>query len=229
MNSKKTKFVENIYTSYGPYVGKVCENTNTQLCEDNVINSLTSSVHENLSNPNIDSINMKYPNMSKIDDIKNSPQELPNIRISNQENISIPIDKLNNVSNKNTPLKTGGDILNNQETNTNNTVNDEESYGFFNYKISIFNHKISIWIIILILLVIACIAYFIYKYWYLKNTSIITYKKNSTDINDTDKNNDNKNNKNDNLSESSDSSNSSKSSKSDHSSSKSSKNTESTK
>jgi hypothetical protein len=51
MDIKQSDFVGDIYTSYGPYVGRVCENTNTQLYKDNIIESITSSINENSLSP----------------------------------------------------------------------------------------------------------------------------------------------------------------------------------
>ena len=136
MDNKKNNFVGDIYNSFGPFVGKVCENTNTQLYKDNIIESITSSVN-------------------------NSSSPLHN----SNENEQINFD-----------IKTGGES---NYLEQNNVLNEEESTSFFSYKISIFNCKISIWVIILILLVVICIGYFIYKYWFMKDSStLITYKKN---------------------------------------------------
>lgn len=181
MDGKKNNFMGDIYTSYGPLVGKVCENVNTQLHQDNIIESLTSSITPN-------SINISN-HTSPVDNI------IGGKTISTLQDVGpvevIPMIKSTHKSKGGKKIKFGGDT----NVNTNITkqvitepvvsdktnLDDEESTGFFNYKISIYNHKISIWILLLILLVIICIGYFIYKYWYLKNTSIITYKKSNSD------------------------------------------------
>lgn len=154
MNIKKNNLIDDIYTSYGPFVGKICENANTQLQQDNIIESITSSPIHNSNN------------------------------ISNHLSPMKP-DNHNKITKSITTIKIGGDVnKQNTDISTKNNLINEESSSFFNYKISICNHKISIWILLLILLVVICIGYFIYKYWYLKNTSIITYKKtNSGEIN----------------------------------------------
>jgi hypothetical protein len=183
----KNNFMGDIYTSYGPFVGKVCENTNTQLHQDNIIESITSSISHN-------SINISN-HTSPID----GGIEIPKYNII-QDSCPIgpigPIGLIDSIL----PIKTsqklrgikkiklGGDI--NKQTidipiiNKKSDLIDKESTSFFNYKISIYSHKISIWILLLILLVIICIGYFVYKYWYFKNTNIITYKK-SNEINKT--------------------------------------------
>jgi len=180
MDIKKNDFMGDIYTSYGPFVGKICENTNTQLYKDNnITESLTSLISEKSISEN--SLNL---NINKIDFDKYSPKQPINL---NTVNTNVKIPKISKMSKQDiifldNTLKTGGN--NNVNVNVNeiellsNDVSNEESCGYLNYKISIFNCKISIWILILILLVIICIGYFIYKYWYLKN-NIITYKKNS--------------------------------------------------
>ena len=164
MESKKNNFIGDIYTSYGPFVGKVCENTNTQLCKDNIIESITSSITENSINKDL--LYEKSVNVP----VQFSDSGIKKVRKifhqSNQNDNYISIKK------------TGGEMTKKQEEL--NDVIEDETTGFFNYKVSIFNYKISIWILILILAIVICIGYFIYKYWYLKNTNIITYKKNSS-------------------------------------------------
>lgn len=179
MEGKKNNFMGDIYTSYGPFVGKVCENTNTQLHQDNIIESITSSISPN---------SLNISNTSPIDKLNKGTligahQDMEPVDV-------IPMIKQTHKSKGSKKIKFGGETKTNKlkiaEPNMNNkTVSvDEETGSFFNYKISIYNHKISIWILLLILLVLICIGYFIYKYWYLKNTSIITYKKyNSKEIN----------------------------------------------
>lgn len=166
-----------IYTSYGPFVGKVCENTNTQLCKENIIESITSSITEN---SNKDLLYEKSINLLVQDPVQIHPSvQVPVQFLDNtiKKVIKIP-QQYNQNDNYISIKKTGGEITKKQ-LETNNVIEDE-SNGFFNYKVSIFNFKISIWILILILLIVICIGYFIYKYWYLKNTNIITYKKNSS-------------------------------------------------
>jgi len=187
MEGKKNNFMGDIYTSYGPFVGKVCENTNTQLYQDNIIESITSSI-----SPNSVNISNNTSPVDKLDKeiLVSAHQDMDPVNI-------IPMVKSTHKSKGSIKNKFGGNTNTNINTNTNksiiaeqivnnknNSVN-EETESFFNYKISIYNHKISIWILLLILLVIICIGYFIYKYWYLKNTSIITYKKsNSEEMNE---------------------------------------------
>lgn len=159
MDGKKNNLMGDIYTSYGPFVGKVCENTNIQLHNDNIIESITSS------------ISSKPVTISPIEDGLKRPSN----------NFVSPI-KMTHKTGGN--MKIGGDIkktLDDINISQKNNINDDESTSFFNYKISIYNYKISIWIFLLILLIVICIGYFIYKYWYLKNTSIITYKKTNLD------------------------------------------------
>lgn len=162
-----------IYTSYGPFVGKVCENTNTLLHQDNLIESVTSSITENSINKSL--LNSKSMNLVFQDNnFKQSEYQIDNL---DKTKIFKQFNKNNNHNSKN---KTGGEISKiKTQAQTNDNIEDESS-NFFNYKVSIFNFKISIWILILILLIVICIGYFIYKYWYLKNTNIITYKKNSS-------------------------------------------------
>lgn len=186
MEGKKNNFMGDIYTSYGPFVGKVCENVNTQLHKDNIIESITSSICSNsahISN-----------NTSPVDNISGG-KIIDAIQDMGQVDLIPMIKSTHKSINK---LRAGKKIKFGGDTNTNITkpvitkpvtsgkpiLEDEEYNSYFNYKISIYNHKISIWILLLILLVVICIGYFIYKYWYLKNTSIITYKKsNSEEIN----------------------------------------------
>jgi hypothetical protein len=188
MNIKKNDFMGDIYTSYGPFVGKICENTNTLLSKDNIIESLTSSISENSLGEN--SLNAKYQNIAEIDYNKYSPKEPTQSNNANTfktpKTIKTPkTSKQNNIIFCDN-LKTGGEVnkteVSKMETEPliNNTLNEET--GFFNYKVMIFNHKISIWILILILLVVICIGYFIYKYWYYKNTNMITYVKNDKNL-----------------------------------------------
>ena len=179
MEGKKNNFMGDIYTSYGPFVGKVCENTNTQLYKDNIIESITSSISPNslnISNTSpVDKLNKgtligAHQNMEPVEIM---PMMKPTHKLKGSKKI-----KFGGETNTNKPIITEP-VVNNKT----NSV-DEETESFFNYKVSIYNHKISIWILLLILLVLICIGYFIYKYWYLKNTSIITYKKyNSKEIN----------------------------------------------
>lgn len=175
MEGKKNNFVGDIYTSYGPFVGKVCENANTQLHQDNIIDSITSSISPN-------SVNISN-HTSLVDNI------IGGNTINTLQDMG-PIVKSTHKSRGSKKIKFGGDT--NVNTNTikqtitepvvsSKPTTDEDTGSFFNYKISIYNHKISIWILLLILLVVICIGYFIYKYWYLKNTSIITYKKSNSD------------------------------------------------
>jgi len=179
MENKKNNFMGDIYTSYGPFVGKVCENTNTLLHQDNIIESVTSSITENSINKDL--LNSKTMNLVVPDNnLKQSEYQIEDL---GKTKIFKQFNKNNN---HNSTIKTGGELSKVEaqkqaqtQVQTNNNVEDE-SNNFFNYKVSIFNFKISIWILILILLIIVCIGYFIYKYWYLKNTNIITYKKNSS-------------------------------------------------
>jgi hypothetical protein len=174
MENKKNNFMGDIYTSYGPFVGKVCENTNTLLYQDYIIESVTSSITENSINKDL--LNSKTMNIVFPDDnLKKSEYQIEDL---GKTKIFKQFDKNNN---HNSTIKTGGELSKVEaqtQVQINNNIEDE-SNNFFNYKVSIFNFKISIWILILILLIIVCIGYFIYKYWYLKNTNIITYKKNS--------------------------------------------------
>jgi hypothetical protein len=172
MDIKKNNFVGDIYTSYGPFVGKVCENTNTQLCKDNIIESITSSINENILSPT-------QKNTFELGFSKNSPQEQINLDtkiLKKIKNIKISKIPKQNIVNSNDNAKIGGNIL---DIEQNNDFNEQESTSFFNYKVSLFNYKISIWILILILIVLICIGYFIYKYWFLKDNNILTYKKNN--------------------------------------------------
>lgn len=162
MDIKKNNFMEDIYTSYGPFVGKVCENTNTQLYKDNIIESITSSISESSINKN--SLKQKSINLLVPDNPKN------NYIYSKKSGGVLSETKSQSQS----------------QSQLNNNI-EEETSNFFNYKVSIFSYKISIWILILILLIVICIGYFIYKYLYLKNTNIITYKKNlSNELSDSD-------------------------------------------
>jgi len=183
MEGKKNNFVGDIYTSYGPFVGKVCENVNTQLHQDNVIESITSSIASNSV--------IASNHTSLVDNIIGG-RTISVLQDMDPDDI-MPMVKSTHKSRGSKKIKFGGDINTNvtkqvitKQAIAEPVVNDktnlvnEESTGFFNYKISIYNHKISIWILLLILLVVICIGYFIYKYWYLKNTSIITYKKSNT-------------------------------------------------
>lgn len=175
MEGKKNNFMGDIYTSYGPFVGKVCENTNTQLHQDNIIESITSSI-----SPNSLNISNNTLHVEKLDrgTLINTHQDMGLVDV-------IPMIKQTHKLKESKKIKLGGDInkqiISEQVVNDKTNLVDEESGSFFNYKISIYNHKISIWILLLILLVIICIGYFIYKYWYLKNTSIITYKKSNSE------------------------------------------------
>jgi hypothetical protein len=181
----KNNFMGDIYTSYGPFVGKVCENTNTQLHQDNIIESITSSISHN----SINISNHTSPIDGGISIPKNNIiQDIGPIGPIGLIDSILPIktsQKLRGIK----KIKLGGDI-NKQSIdipiiNKKSDLIDKESTSFFNYKISIYSHKISIWILVLILLVIICIGYFVYKYWYFKNTNIITYKKsNETTINE---------------------------------------------
>lgn len=185
MEEKKNNFMGDIYSSYGPFVGRICENTNTQLQQDNLIESITSSINsieKSIHTPNIENNSSKNIN-SFVEDVQQ--QAKAEIKSINNE---IKLTKNSKISNhKSTKnYKAGGNNLNlnlNLQENknifkNNNIEEDEESSNFFTYKISIYNYKISIWILLLILLILICIGYFIYKYWYLKNTNIISYKKN---------------------------------------------------
>lgn len=176
MESKKNNFMGDLYTSYGPFVGKVCENTNTQLYKDNIIESITSSITENSMNKDLlyeKSINLSVPVQEPNNIFKQSEYKTNNTI----KKVKIP-KQTNNINNNNVSIKKTGGEITKTLPELNNDIEDE-STGFFNYKVSIFNFKISIWILILILLIIICIGYYIYKYWYLKNTQIITYKKSS--------------------------------------------------
>lgn len=198
MDKKKNDLIGDIFTSYGPFVGKVCENTNTQLYNDNIIESISNSINENSIGQL--PMNVKYPNLSQIDLGNNIENNVKFVSGGSEiSNTFTQIEPSNTISKKlkiksvKIPSLTHENIiLNNNTQNTTNidnqTANDDEPTSFFNYKIQIFSYKISIWILILILLILICIGYFIYKYWYLKNTNIITYKKNS--LNDNLNNND---------------------------------------
>ena len=190
MEGKKNNFMGDIYTSYGPFVGKVCENVNTQLHQDNIIESITSSIYSNSANIS--------NHISPVNNNVGGTIIIPLRKIGPIDPIDpidpIPMIKSTHKSRGSNKIKFGDNAIINTNTtksvitdpvmNSKPTLEDEESVNFFNYKISIYNHKISIWILLLILLVVICIGYFIYKYWYLKNTSIITYKKsNSKEIN----------------------------------------------
>lgn len=197
MDVKKNNFMGDIYTSYGPFVGKICENTNTQLHHDNIIESVTSSITANSINMSNHTSPMENVIGGRhIDNVQYTlPLPVPNPIPSNTNTnantniIPIPIPhptvKSSHRTKGSKKIKFGGEVSKHVVTeqvsiNDSNLV-DEESGNFFNYKISIYHHKISIWILLLTLLVIICIGYFIYKYWYLKNTTIITYEKTNKD------------------------------------------------
>lgn len=178
MEGKKNNFVGDIYTSYGPFVGKVCENTNVQLQQDNIIESITNSVTNSPIVPvhtsPIEKV-MEKTLTNNIQDMKIAPTEP-----------TVPIIKTSSGAKINKKIKFGGEtnintnkqIINESNIIEKNNLVNEETSSFFNYKVSIYSYKISIWILLLVLLIILCIGYFIYKYWYLKNTSIISYQKN---------------------------------------------------
>lgn len=188
---KKNLNIKDIYTSYGSYVGKVCENTNSILCKDNNIESLTSSINELMPNDNL----LQEPLNLNVDlKIPKNTKTVKYQKISNSDN------NLKNGGN-NTEL-TKPELTKSELTKPESTIpelNDkiEEQTNFFTYKIHIFNYKISIWILILIILVIICICYFVYKYLYLKNDIIVSYKKNQQ-IDDTKQDNDDDNSTSDN-------------------------------
>ena len=86
MESKKNNFMGDIYTSYGPFVGKVCENTNTLLHQDNLIESITSSITENSINKdllNSKSINLVVPDGN----LKQSEYQIDNLGKTKSSNI----------------------------------------------------------------------------------------------------------------------------------------------
>ncbi len=188
MNIKKNNFISEIYTTYGPVAGKVCENINTQLSKDNIVDSITNPLTNSLTNQqnnmsiSDNSLNLKYPNLSKID-VDTYQQNFiePNVEIPKIKTDPIipnePIIKTSklkiNLNNKSIEQK--------EPLNLSTHVEQDEETFFLNYKVSIFGYKISIWILILILLIIISIGYFIYKYWCLKNNGIITYEKNISD------------------------------------------------
>ena len=176
MESKKNNFMGDIYTSYGPFVGKVCENTNTQLCKDNIIESITSSITENSINNSVPEPNPLQVQIPVQVPVPDNIFKQPDYKIDNTiKKVKIIKQSNNNHNDNHISIKKFGG----EKTEDFNNDNEDETTSFFNYKVSIFNFKISIWILILILLILICIGYFIYKYWYLKNTNIITYKKNT--------------------------------------------------
>lgn len=156
MENKSDDFLGNIYTSYGPMIGKACENTN-MLLNTNNIESLTSSVVESFKSNKI--------SQEPLLEIKNKTVKIMYDKQLNNDNLNIQTEIINN------------DII---DTNTSYSLS-----SILNYKVSIFNYEISIWIFILIIIIILCIIYFIYKYCYLSNNFIFYKKKSSNDNLDT--------------------------------------------
>lgn len=169
MENKKNNLGD-IYTSYGPFVGKICENANTQLCQDKIIESLTSSLTEK-------STNLNYPEINKINYTNSTTYANLNANTNQKSNSNIKINDNLNLEIKESLFEGGSN-------------KNDENTGFFGYKVSFGNFKISIWILILIIIVILCIGYFIYKYWYSKNTIVSYVKNDSVNLFEKKKNND---------------------------------------
>jgi len=195
-NNSDNKIIDNIYTSYGPMIGKACSNTNFF---DNIQNndSVTSYISEvnNLS-PLLNNNSVTSP--KEIYKIKNSPI-ISKLKPNNasQQNINpkttnIKLEELsNNKSNliklSKKSLKTSDvsfPLTKNNRIDQNNETEESTEY-FFNYKVGIFGYKISIWVLILILIAFICIGFLIYKYCYLPN-NIVSLKQ----INHSEKTND---------------------------------------
>lgn len=211
MQYNSDEILENIYTSYGPTIGKICQNTSKILNNNNYVNSETSptaivnSLSKNISNfqDNFSGGTLPIQTSNQItNEIINKvqthiPTEIVNqvpvsnhvivpnqVPVSNEvSNLSRRIIKLEPLMNKEIIEKI--DISKNIKPNKNISFNvpnqsvDEnlESTSYFNYKVSLFGYNISIWIILLIILIVLCIGYFIYKYCYCTN-NFISYKKN---------------------------------------------------
>ena len=124
------QYINDIYSSYGPIVGKACENTNKIFYND---------------------LNFISPKQ----EIKLSDHA---VEINNHTNI---------IQN---------DII--QNAGSNNAIIDEKSIQTISSPDGyvIFGYSLSLWTIILILIVVSCIIYFIYKYFFTKN-ELVTYLK----------------------------------------------------
>lgn len=210
MENISDDFIGNIYTSYGPAIGKICENTNNILNTKNIVNSLTSSdinVYselEKVNSPLIPKLTEKISQNNNVGfnlEINNSKgsktvgEGKSNINIikktggSKSQSQSQSLSKDTSLKSKDTSLKSNDFISgmgnetvvngvgNEISTGTENNSSNNDSY--FNYKVGIFGYKISIWIIILILLVLICIGYFVYKYFFTSTKNLVVYKKNN--------------------------------------------------
>jgi len=171
MENKSDDFLGNIYTSYGPMIGKACENTNVLFNNNNlhpdpdvIVESVTSSVNESIKKMTSLKINspVQTNNTINLKQNKNSSTELKT------KNVKITEDT--------------GNFINNNNDNDNDNNNSNSISSYFNYKVSIFSYKISIWILILVLIILLCIGYFIYKYCYLSN-NFVFYKKSTSNNN----------------------------------------------
>ena len=138
--------INNIYSSYGPLVGKACENTNKIFYND---------------------INCMSPKQ----EIKLSEHAL---EINNQTNIIQNAGSIPLIDEK--PIE---------------TVISSSGYNIFGY-------TFSLWTLILLIIVISCVVYFIYKYFFTKN-ELVTYKKIDNQINQDNQNAKNKKNTSTNL------------------------------
>ena len=73
MENKNEDLINNIYTSYGPVIGKICENTNNtnNFLNENVIDSITKSVEkiEKVIDDSINNLNFKDQNFNDQNDI----------------------------------------------------------------------------------------------------------------------------------------------------------------
>ena len=151
MEYNSEDIIGNIYTSYGPAIGKVCQNTTKLLNDNNFDNSLTSSVVELLSgsssNNNIDYIssqnpkNIIGPNTLKNIDINQQPNlanlpNLPNLpnniseNFQNNPSVNLPIEKSVKFSKNKTnasvtqPNVNSKNLKSIKTINTNNNVNN---------------------------------------------------------------------------------------------------------
>ena len=218
MENISDDFIGNIYTSYGPIIGKVCENTNNILNANNIVNELTSSdinIYSSLEKRNLNNLsgitkvpltnsielNLKNNNINSskaINNLKNTiegvkvikikggssmpSKDLPNLLDGIKGGSSVPSKDLPNILDgiKGGSSMPSKDLPNILDDTLNNQENNDSSY--FNFKVSLFGHNISIWIIILMLLVLICIGYFIYKYFFTYSKNLIAYKKNNNRI-----------------------------------------------
>ena len=197
MEGKNTEIINSVYNSYGPMIGKICENTNNFMKENFLENPIPSFIEETkISMQSISNI-QSVPNVQSIPSIPSVPtvqfNPVPQIHQVNPlpktQSLSKTIESsatnilnsksINNISN-NTSVSTGLDpvldIKNNLESNFSELKSEviEEATGgsvtvpvtgsFLSKKIKIFGYNISIWMLILIVILVACIVYFIYKY-----------------------------------------------------------------